>query len=274
MRTLWLCLALAAAPGAAQNAPNQDLRELIRQVLRNLRDADAYLADYAYDRYSIRRQFDSDGKVAAERTILARRSFIGDFGYIQQVERDGKPVPAEQLRRELEAFRQQAAEWNSFSPEMRQAKRNEMQARTVEQNAWLRELPDAVDYRPAGEEIIDGRAAVVLDFSPRPGYKAKNLRARVFEKTRGRIWIDKADKQLVRVQAEVFDTVNIGWGVVGRIHKGTRYQAERRLLAGAWLPVSQTVRFAARVLLLKTFMQEEITRYSAFRHKSTPALAE
>jgi hypothetical protein len=274
VRSVWVCLALAAWPAGAQSAPAEELRGLVRQVLRNLRDADADLADFAYDRFNIRRQFDGDGKLATERTVLARRAFIGDFGYIQQVERDGQPVPGEQLRRELETFHRQAAEWNAVSPETRQAMRAEMQGRRVEQNAWLRELPDAADYRRAGEELVDGRAALVLEFSPRPGYKAKNLRARVFEKVRGRMWIDKADTQLVRVEAEVFDTVNIGWGVVGRIHKGTRYQAERRKLGDAWLPVSQTVRFAARVFLLKTFMQEEITRYSAFRHKSVAASAE
>jgi hypothetical protein len=71
------------------------------------------------------------------------------------------------------------------------------------------------------------------------------------------------------VDAEVFETVNIGWGVLGRVNKGTRFHIDRRKLDdGTWLPQTQTVRFAARVPLFKTIAQEETTRYSEFRHKS------
>jgi hypothetical protein len=82
------------------------------------------------------------------------------------------------------------------------------------------------------------------------------------------MWIDRSDTELVRIDAEVFDTVNIGWGVLGRVHKGTRYHAERRRLGETWLPRSQTVRFDARVLLVKNVSQEETSEFSEFRHKS------
>lgn len=277
---LFCALALLPAAGAqsarpAAGAPREELRGLMRQVLRNLTSADHNLGDYAYARYSVRREFDGDGDVKTEHTFLARRDFLDGYGFTQQVERDGKPVPAEDLEREQAAFRQHVAELEAMTEAERRAAEEENRKQSAEQNAWLQEFPEALDYRQVGEEMIAGRPALVLECSPRPGYKASNLRARVFEKVRGKLWIDKAESQLVRVDAEVFETVNIGWGVVGRIQKGTRFHLERRRLDdGSWLPASQTVRFAARVLLFKTISQEETTRYSEFRHKSVLAAAE
>jgi hypothetical protein len=83
-------------------------------------------------------------------------------------------------------------------------------ARRREDTSWLKEFPEALEYKKIGEEEITGRVAWVLEYSTRAGYKAQSLRARVFEKTQGKVWVDVADSQLVRVDAAVFDTVSIG----------------------------------------------------------------
>ncbi len=138
--------------------------------------------------------------------------------------------------------------------------------RRAEDTSWLAEFPEALEYKKVGEEEIAGRVTWVLECSPRAGYRARSLRARVFEKTRGRVWIDVADSQLVRVDAAVFDTVNIGWGMAAKIQKGTRFQIDRRKLPdGAWLPESQTIRFAAKVMLVKSLAVEESARFSGYR---------
>lgn len=138
--------------------------------------------------------------------------------------------------------------------------------RRKEDTSWLAEFPEALEYKKVGEEEIAGRMAWVLECSPRPGYKAKSLRARVFEKTRGKVWIDVADSQLVRVDAAVFDTVNIGWGMAAKIQKGTRFQIDRRKLPdGAWLPESQTIRFTAKVMMVKSLGMEDAARFTGYR---------
>jgi hypothetical protein len=141
--------------------------------------------------------------------------------------------------------------------------------RKREDTSWLKEFPEALEFKKVGEEEIGGRVAWVLECSPRAGYKAQSLRGRVFEKTRGRVWIDVADSQLVRVDAAVFDTVSIGWGMAAKIQKGTRFQIDRRKLAdGAWLPESQTIRFAAKVMMVKSLAIEDSARFSGYRRHS------
>jgi hypothetical protein len=190
---------------------------------------------------------------------------------MHQVQRDGHPVPDSEIQQNHEMARTRAAELRAMSPSER-AKVEEAGGVRAKEQDWLKEFPDALDYKKVGEETIAGRRTLVLECSPRKGYKASNLRARVFEKVRGKIWMDAAEEQIVRVDAEVFDTVSIGWGLIGKVQKGTRFHLERsRLADGSWLPNSQSIRFAASYLVFKSLAQEEITRYSEYRHKSALA---
>jgi hypothetical protein len=266
--TLARIFCFCALIGLAQAQSAEELRMKLRESLAKLQEADQKMGDYSYTRYNVRREFHSNGSLKAERTVLALREFEDGIGFIHQVQRDGKPVPDAEIKQSQDAARARAAQLRAMSPAERAKAEPESRSRAQEQS-FLKEFPDALEYKKIGEETIDGRRTWVLECWPRPGYKAANLRARVFEKVRGKVWLDAAALEIVRVDAEVYETVNIGWGMIGKVQKGTRFHLERRRLAdGSWLPESQRIRFAARILLFKSLAQEEITRDSDYRHKS------
>ena len=93
----------------------------------------------------------------------------------------------------------------------------------------------------------------------------------MFEKVRARLWLDEQTSELVAGDAEAFDTVAIGWGIVGRIEKGTRFSLKRREVDATWVNEEQTIRFAARFLLVKSVAQELTFRWSNFVPSSTTA---
>jgi len=262
-----LCFCVLAGACLAQSP--EELRTILRESLDKVQKADQQMGDYAYQRYNVRREFNTNGSVKAERTVLARHGFEDGYGFMQQVQRDGKSVPDAEQKLIQDAARARAAQLRSMSPAERAQAEPQTRSRAPE-HSFLKEFPDALDYKKVGEETIDGRRTLVLECTPRPGYTATNMRARVFEKVRGKVWIDAAQSEIVRVDAEVFETVTIGWGMIGKVQKGTRFHLERRRLPdGNWLPESQSIRFSARILVFKTLAQEEITRYSEYRHKST-----
>jgi hypothetical protein len=185
------------------------------------------------------------------------------------IERDGQVISGEERRQNEESIAARVAELKAMTPEQRRKDEEENRRRTAENTSWLKEVPDALEYTLAGEETIHGRPAWILACEPRHGYRAKNLRARVFEKMRGRIWIDQEERELVRADVEMFDSVSVGWGVLGRIEKGTKFFLQRsRVGEGVWLPQAQTIRLSARMLLFKTLRSETTTRYSDYRHRS------
>jgi len=250
----------------------QDPRAMVRQSLARLEESNKKLADYGFVRRVERRQFTSGGALKSAQSWVVRREFQDGFQVHRLLERDGRPVPEEERRRSEEAIAKRLAELKAMTPEQRQKMREERQRKAGDQDAWLKEFPEALDYRLAGEETIDGRPAWVLECSPRSGYRPKNMRARVFQKVRGRIWIDKEESELARVEAEVFETVPVGWGLLGRIDKGTRFFLERKKVApGTWFTESEIVKFAARVMLVKSLNHEISTRFSDFRQRGGTA---
>jgi len=266
-RTLCFCV----VAGSAQAQSVEELRTLLRGSLNKLQDGDQQMGDYAYVRYNVRREFDTAGTLKAEHTMLSHHAFEDGYGYMQQAQRDGKAVPDAERKLSQDAARTRAAQLRAMSPAARAQAEPATRSRAPEQS-FLKEFPDALDCKKVGDDVIDGRKTMTIDCMPRPGYKAANVRARVFEKLHGKIWVDVAESQISRVDAEVFDTVAIGWGVIGKVQKGTRFHLERRRLPdGSWLPESQSIRFGARILVFKSLEQEEITRYSEYRHKTVLA---
>jgi hypothetical protein len=83
---------------------------------------------------------------------------------------------------------------------------------------------------------------------------------------RGRLWIDKADGEMVKADAEVFEEVNVALGIAGHIDKGTRFQIQRsRIADGVWASTYEHARFSARVMVFKNFNAEVVNRTSGLR---------
>jgi hypothetical protein len=259
---------------AARADITDDLRSLVRQSLAGLEQSSKKIADYAFLRRAERKEYSSKGELRSTKSWLTRRELQDGFMVTRLVERDGRPIPESERLQNEQTLHKRLAELKALTPEQLQKRREENRRRERDEDAWLKEFPDALDYKLVGEETLDGRPALILEATPRPGYRPKNLRARVFEKVRGRVWIDKADSQLAQAEAEVFDTVNIGWGFLGRIDKGTRFFIRRKRVAdNTWLPEQETVKFDARMMLVKSMHQELTTRTWDYRHRTETAAA-
>ena len=77
----------------------------------------------------------------------------------------------------------------------------------------------------------------MLAFRPKPGVDPAGRAGKILVKFAGRAWIDEEDKQLVRVDAELVDTLSFGLGVLARLQKGSRASIIRRKVNDEiWLP--------------------------------------
>jgi hypothetical protein len=250
------------AAGLAWADPSADLRALVRKSVLGLQREDLRRGDFLYRVRNERNELDSAGKVANSHSHVWERIEIDGFTFGRTLERDGKPLSTAERKGEEAAIQKQLAEWKATPPAAAAERRNT-------QNEWYQEFPEALDYKLAGEETIAGRATLRLEATPRPGYQARNMRARVFEKLNATLWIDKATSELVKAEAEMFDTVNVGFGLVGRVDKGTRLRLQRRQVTdGIWLIDAQSLRFSARFLMFKSIRNEATTEWSDFRHRT------
>jgi hypothetical protein len=270
-----VCLVVLAGAGYAAESTQSELREMVRQSLKKLEDSDKKASEYGFLRHTERKEFNSDGRLKMQTRVVVRREFQDGFPVNRVLERDGQPLSEEERKKNEEAIQKRLAELKSETPEQkakRQEENRRKQKNEKEGEAWLNEFPEAVDYKLIGEETMNGRVALHLEFTPRPGYQPKNFRAKIFTKLRGHVWLDKAESELVKADAEMFDTVNVGFGLLGKVEKGTHFTIQRtRVAPDAWLTEKESFRFAVRVMLVKWMNTEVTTQYSEFRPKQAYA---
>lgn len=244
-----------------------DISSLVKQALSGLTHENERRADWGYTVQGERREYESTGKVKSQRTFLWKRELFEGYLIGRVYERNGKPLSAAELAEGEQAARKYVQEQKSMTPKERERRRAEAKKKNDEEDGWIQEFPNALTFKLLGEESINGRPTYLLEVNPKPGYQPKNIRAKVFEKLRGKVWIDKTDQEIAKADAEIFDTVAVGFGILGKVEKGTQFHLTRRRVAdGVWLQDSSHAKFNARVVF-KSMYQESISRYSDFKHR-------
>ena len=122
-----------------------------------------------------------------------------------------------------------------------------------DERQFVREVADAFNFTFVGHEVLDGRDNYVIDAEPKPGYQPVRKEAKFLPKTRFRVWIDKNDSQMKKIDVQFIDTVSFGL-FLARLHKGSRVIVENvRVNDEVWLQQHVAVKVDVRIALLKNF---------------------
>ena len=148
---------------------------------------------------------------------------------------------------------------------------SEFQRRRERYRKAIREIPDAFLFRLAGVEQVNSRPAFVIEATPRAGYQPVDRYSKLYTQLRAKLWIDQADSRWVKIEAELLDTVNIGW-ILLRVHKGSRVRlTQERINAEVWLPAETWYRVSVRIGLISARILESETVCGDYKLKEPPA---
>ena len=182
-----------------------------------------------------------------------------------------KPLDAKDAAKEEEKIQKVIDKRKNESEEERR-KREEKEEKEVEDGRkFVREVADAYNFKLVGTELLGGREAWVIEGEPRPGYEPHMKDAKYLTKFHGRVWIDKDDLQLAKMDVECLDTIS--WGLfLARFHKGSRFMLEQtRVNDEVWLPQHVTAKIDVRLGLVKNFdvgVEQTYRDYKKFRTSS------
>jgi len=261
----------SASPGASTTVPDlsdEEISKLIEKVAENDIANDQKQRDYTYTEREEEHKVDGAGQVRSTESTTHDVMVL----YGEQVERlvrkNDQPLSEKEANKEDERI-QKIMEKRKNETEDERKKRLEREAKDrEEEREFVREVSDAFTFHLAGVESIDGRDTYVIDADPRPGFQPHHKEAKYFSKVRGRIWIDKAESQWVKVDVEAMDTLS--WGLfLARVHRGTHILVEQtRVNDEVWLPKHVWLKLDAKVALLKNYnLTADIiyTDYKKFR---------
>jgi hypothetical protein len=244
--------------GKSQNSPcAPDVARIVElSIAATQRHWHAWL-QYTYIRRDEDRQLDLAGQPRSEVVVVSRAILVNGAQFRQLVERDGRPLPLAEDRKQNQAIAQLKRE----TPKQRTERlRNEEE----ENMSLVGEVPGAFDFQLAGDDVVKGRPAWILQAAPHAGYQARGKYGKMFSKVSGRLWVDKRDFAWIKVDAQVIQPFSMGL-FLARILPGSRITVEQtRVADGIWMPENIEVRAAARILFLKSLQVERILTYSGY----------
>lgn len=273
-------LASALAYGQAGQSPldltpdktgalsQEQMQQLFRVVAEKDMENDKRLRDYTYIERDEDHKLDGKGQVKSSEAKTYEVMEIYGEQVQRLIEKNDKTLDAKGAAKEEERIQKIIDKRKNESEDARR-KREEKEEKDREENRkFVLEVADAYNFKLVGTELVAGRDAWVIDGEPRPGYEPHMKEAKFLPKFHGRVWIDKSDLQLSKLDVECLDTVS--WGLfLARFHKGSRFLLEQtRVNDEAWLPRQLTVKIDVRLALLKNFnvdVEQTYRDYKKFR---------
>ena len=258
-------------PDASGAVPPEQIRQLLQRAEEKDLENDKRQRDYTYIERVERHKLDGNGNVKKTETSSSEVLEIYGEPVVRITGRDDKPLSADEAKKEDDKI-QKIIDKRKNESEADRRKRLEREEKAREEDRrFVLEIADAFSFRLLGSESSDGRDAWVLEADPRPDYEPKHRDARILRKFRGRVWIDKADAQWVKLDITATDTVAIGF-LLARIHKGTHLVIDMtRVNDEVWLPKRVQLHFDARVALFKSYnedVEQSYRDYKKFRTDS------
>ncbi len=258
-------------PGPDGKLSQEQMQQLFRVVADKDIENQKQERDYTYVDREVQKNLDGKGQVKS--TEVKTYEILEIYGeqVRRLIEKDDKPLDAKEAAKEEEKIEKIINKRKDESDQERK-KREEKEVKEREDGRkFVHDVSDAYDFKLVGTEQVGGREAWVIDGKPRPGFEPHMKESKFLSKFQGRVWIDKGDLQLAKMDIEAIDTVSVGW-VLARIHKGSRFMLEQaRVNDEVWLPRYLTFLFDARIALLKGFKvdgEQSYRDYKKFRTSS------
>lgn len=235
-------------PETHQASLPTDATQYVHEVIHHELDMEA--KDHSHWRYRAHRE---DEKQNYDRDIIETKD--GDLGRTLLI--NGQPLTPEMRQKDEERMRKLVSD-----PEER-ARRNKREKDDTEKaEQMLKAIPDAFIFKYDGEE----NRLVRLSFFPNPHYDPPTRELRVFRSLSGHIWIDPAQRRLVRIDGRLFEDVTFGWGLLARLHRGGTFNVVRQEVGPShWEMTSLDVNMYGHAILFKNIAVKEHQVQSEFR---------
>jgi hypothetical protein len=183
---------------------------------------------------------------------------------------EGKPLPAAELAQRDEQHRRDVlAEVERAKVETPAVKSARLAQEAQERREREQIVNDAFaifEARVIGRDAIDGQDVIVLWIAPRKNAVARTREGGYMKRFAGKLWVVEADAQIVKLDLTAFDDIQVGMGIVGRVHQGARLEfARRRINNETWLPASSHITAKGRTLMFRPFVFDLRTDYQDYK---------
>lgn len=253
-----------------------DVAALLIDVSRNQNELEKRTAEYSFLQKETDREINSKGEVKKETVKVFEVFPIANRDPIMKlVSENGITLTGERAIKEAKRVED---EFLKVEREREKAEQRKQRAESDPKKAGKAQEEDDIDISgflrvcefvsPRRERFRD-RDAVVFDFRPRPGFKSSNRQEDLISKLVGVVWIDPADKQVMRLEARLAEGFKMAGGLLVNLRPGASFVMEQtRMMEGVWLPRMAQINLSVKVLLFGGGDFNKTIEWSDYKHFS------
>ena len=264
-------------PGAAEAL---DVTALLREVSLNQDQLEQRFTEYSFIQKETSREINGKGEVKKETVKVFEVFPISHREPVMKlISENGVPLTGERAAKEQKRVEEEfaKAERDKDKDEQKVVKRRAERQRKREAKAKKGEDDDigisgflrVCEFISPRHERFRDRDAVVFDFRPRPGFKSSNRQEELISKLVGVVWIDPADRQVMRLEARLAEGFKMGGGLLVNLKPGAAMVMEQtRMVEGVWLPRLAQINLSVKVLLFGGGDYNQTYEWSDYKHFS------
>jgi hypothetical protein len=254
----------SAARAQTDERPLPDIATLLRDIAKNQAAIEEIRKLYTCHLSEEEDKTDSDGRVTSRSEKDYDVFYIGDEEVRRLIAKDGKPLDANERKREEDRFNKRFDELKKKQAEL--AADPKKQAKQEEQDeAQISDFLRAEVFTNPRRTTLHGEDVIAFDFAGNPNYKGKKTIDRIVQKLSGVMWVDDQAREIARLEARFAESAHVGGGVVGSIEKGSNFVFEQQKLnQEVWLPSYAEAHVAGRIFVVK-LKQNFVDRYSDYK---------
>jgi hypothetical protein len=210
----------------------QDPVDIVRKSVE--RDAHNFerRKDYTFVSREEQGELDRNGNAKKTESETNEEMILAGRPYERLIARNDKPLSESDQQKEQQKLDRELAKRLKETPE----EKARIEKKRLEDRRFIREAPNAFNLTLLGTEIVSGKPAWVISAEPKPNFKPQFDRTKILSKIRAKLWIDQAEYQWVKVDAEAIDTLSFGLALF-RIAPGGKLHFEQvRVNDEVWLP--------------------------------------
>ncbi|HWE52151.1 MAG TPA: hypothetical protein VG273_20320 [Bryobacteraceae bacterium] len=248
---------------SGQNHIGEDARSLVARAVAADDHSDRLARDYTYKVRDEISEHDGSGNIKATHSTLNEILYIGGKRYFHPLEKDGKTLPPDRQRQEDQKLDRAVRDASRLTGAERDKRLSDAERERARQRSDFKDIPEAFDFKFQSDAVVSGRAAWQISATPRAAYRGK-LHG-ILNNVEGTLWIDKADLNWVKFEADVLNPFRLGW-FLARVDKGTHISYQMmRVNNEIWVPETVMLKASARLVLLKKLNVEQHVTFSDYR---------
>ena len=272
--TVAVCLPSAQSPAPRTSSDLPEATSFLRQVRDSIRLDDEIQQEFMYleERRDVKISRLGKLEVGPRRTFEVYPSATPGRTYKRLIAVEGQPLDAAELarrdREHQENLRKAAEREKRETPAQRAVRLEEVAEADRERRAIIEDGLAVFAPTLVRRELLDGHPVIVIALNARPDARVITREGRWMKQFEGMAWVSEVDHEIVKLDMHAKGDVTIGWGLLGRIHEGSRFIFQRRKVENVWLPAQITFDATGRTLLLRKFQLNVVTTYSGYKRIS------